>query len=159
MPVLLHFNVVIKNIQENKTNPSITALEYQEDWKRVPLSNNAVVYQDDLEISPGPAFRLNGRIVTNSNLVVSPFKNLHLYQVSSNESCFYQAENSKIIVGGNVVNGMSSNKDERNDVEVDLFQGQGAAVKTEKITTTNQSVNNNAFEAMYNNHVQFLIFH
>ena len=139
-------------IQENKTNPSITALEYQEDWKRVPLSNNAVVYQDDLEISPGPAFRLNGRIVTNSNLVVSPFKNaLRLYQVSSNESCFYQAENSKIIVGGNVVNGMSSNKDQRNDVEVDLFQGQGVTVTTDKITTTDQSVNNNAFEAMYNN--------
>ncbi|ABG53128.1 conserved hypothetical protein [Trichodesmium erythraeum IMS101] len=139
-------------IQENKTNPSITALEYQEDWKRVPLSNNAVVYQDDLEISPGPAFRLNGRIVTNSNLVVSPFENaLRLYQVSSNESCFYQAENSKIIVGGNVVNGMSSNKDERNDVEVDLFQGQGVTVTTDKITTTDQSVNNNAFEAMYNN--------
>ncbi|MCL2927685.1 MAG: hormogonium polysaccharide biosynthesis protein HpsA [Trichodesmium sp. MAG_R01] len=139
--------------QENETNPSIAALEYQEDWKRVPLSNNAVVYQDDLEISPGPAFRLNGRIVTNSNLVVSPFKNaLRLYQVSSNKSCFYQAENSKIIVGGNVVNGMSSDKDERNSVEVDLFQGQGAPVKTtDKITTTDQSVNNNAFEAMYNN--------
>ncbi|MEB3342537.1 hormogonium polysaccharide biosynthesis protein HpsA [Okeania sp.] len=134
-------------------NPGITALEYQEDWKRLPLTNNAVVYEDDLEISPGPAFRINGRMLTNSNLVVSPYNNvLRSYQVSSDESCFYQAENSKIIVGGNVVNGMSSSS-KRNNVAVDLFQGNGSDVKTDQvISTTNQSVNNEtAYDTIYNN--------
>jgi hypothetical protein len=51
--------------------PSISALEYQQDQSRIPLSNNAVVYEDDLDISPGPPLNLNGRILTNSNLLVS----------------------------------------------------------------------------------------
>ena len=136
---------------ENTASPGIGAFEYQEDWKRVSLSNNAVVYGDDLEISPGPDFRMNGRIITNSNLVVSPFRNdLHLYQVSSDGSCFYNAESSKIIVGGNVVNGMSSTT-QRNDVDVDLFQGRGNGVITKQISTTNQSVDNTAFDTIYNN--------
>ncbi|MCL2924143.1 MAG: hormogonium polysaccharide biosynthesis protein HpsA [Trichodesmium sp. MAG_R04] len=130
----------------------IAALEYQEDWTRIPLTNNAVVYEDDLEISPGPDFRINGRILTNSNLVVSPFRNdLHIYQVSGKNSCFYEAENSKIIVGGNVVNGMSGNNKNRNRVDIDLFQGSGSAVITDQISTTNQSVEQNSFLTLYNN--------
>ncbi|MGD1715468.1 hormogonium polysaccharide biosynthesis protein HpsA [Dapis sp. BLCC M172] len=130
----------------------VAALEYQEDWERIPLTNNAVLYGDDLEISPGPDFRINGRILTNSNLVVSPFRNdLHIYQVSSNSSCFYEAENSKIIVGGNVVNGMSGNSNQTNDVDVDLFQGTGNAVVTDVINTGQDSVNNTSFETIYNN--------
>ncbi|MDJ0510762.1 MAG: hormogonium polysaccharide biosynthesis protein HpsA [Crocosphaera sp.] len=130
----------------------VAALEYQEDWERIPLTNNAVVYGDDLEISPGPDFRINGRILTNSNLVVSPFRNdLHIFQVSSNSSCFYEAENSKIIVGGNVVNGMSGNSNETNDVDVDLFQGAGNPVATVQINEGQDSVGQDSFATIYNN--------
>ena len=89
---------------------SISALEYQQDQSRIPLSNNAVVYEDDLDISPGPPLNLNGRIFTNSNLLVSGLnadRTIRLFQVSSRSSCFYDQENSKIVVGGNVVNGWS----------------------------------------------------
>ena len=142
-----------QNEEAFKGTTGIAALEYQEDWERIPLTNNAVVYQDDLEISPGPDFRINGRILTNSNLVVSPFGNtLRIYQVSGNNSCFYEAENSKIIVGGNVVNGMSGNNTQRNNVDVDLFQSTANPVITnQKISTTNQSIDQDAFATIYNN--------
>ena len=84
-------------------NKGFLALEYQQDRVRIPLTNNAVVYKNDVEITPGPTFRLNGRIVTNSNLLLGNFSNgVFLYQVSSQYSCYYQEENSRIIVGGNV---------------------------------------------------------
>lgn len=50
-------------------NRSFSAIEVQQDRKQLPLTNNAVVYEDDLDITPGPAFRLNGRIFTNSNFL------------------------------------------------------------------------------------------
>ncbi|MEG4352425.1 hormogonium polysaccharide biosynthesis protein HpsA [Microcoleus sp. LAD1_D5] len=97
------------NYEKFKGSPSFSALEYQQDQKRIPLQNNAVVYEDDLEVSPGPALRLNGRIFTNSNFVVTHTNTgpVTFYLVSSKESCFYNLENSKIIVSGNVVNGTS----------------------------------------------------
>ncbi|MBD1886117.1 hormogonium polysaccharide biosynthesis protein HpsA [Microcoleus vaginatus] len=104
---------------------SISALEYQQDQSRIPLANNAVVYEDDLDISPGPNLNLNGRIFTNSNFLVTGLNNpntVQLYQVSSQDSCFYDQENSKIVVGGNVVNGWSGNTGSRNAVGVHLFK-------------------------------------
>ncbi|MEG5136192.1 MULTISPECIES: hormogonium polysaccharide biosynthesis protein HpsA [unclassified Microcoleus] len=102
-------NVPIPN--KFKGTPSFSALEYQQDVKRIPLQNNAVVYEDDLEVSPGPALRLNGRIFTNSNFLVTNTNTgpVAFYLVSSKESCFYNLENSKIVVSGNVVNGWSGN--------------------------------------------------
>ncbi len=107
-----------------KGTSSFSALEYQQDQKRIPLQNNAVVYEDDLEVSPGPALRLNGRIFTNSNLVVTTTDKgpVAFYLVSSKESCFYNLENSKIVVSGNVVNGFSgSNGNTGKDIAVHLF--------------------------------------
>jgi len=142
--------------------PSISALEYQQDQSRIPLSNNAVVYEDDLEISPGPSFNLNGRILTNSNFLVTVLNSantVQLYQVSSKKSCFYDQENSRIIVGGNVVNGWSGNTTENgqiNPVGVHLFKSQ---TDTNQPNTnaptinsaTNQSVGNNSLQVLYNN--------
>jgi len=140
---------------------SVSALEYQQDQSRIPLSNNAVVYEDDLEISPGPPLNLNGRMITNSNLLVSGLDandNLRLYQVSSPSSCFYEAENSKIIVGGNVVNGGSGNNFASNTVPVHLFN-KPAPITDQKISTafspkkTGQSVTatSTALDVLYNN--------
>ena len=80
-----------------------SALEYQQDQARIPLNNNAIVYEDDLSMFPAGVLRINGRIVTNSNLLPREgSQNIEFYQVSSRNSCFYAQENAKIIVGGNL---------------------------------------------------------
>jgi len=140
---------------------SISALEYQQDQSRIPLSNNAVVYEEDLEISPGPPLNINGRMVTNSNFLVSGLNakdNLKLYQVSSPKSCFYEPENSKILVGGNVVNGGSGDNFASNTVPVHLFKNT-TPITNQKISitaapkTSGQSVNttSKALDVLYNN--------
>lgn len=139
---------------------SISALEYQQDQSRIPLSNNAVVYEDDLEISPGPPVNINGRMITNSNLIVSGIggdDNLKLYQVSSQNSCFYEQENSKILVGGNVVNGGSGDNFPSKTVEVHLFKKPDPIIN-QKISATveakkkGQSVDKStALDVLYNN--------
>ncbi|WP_144018159.1 MULTISPECIES: hormogonium polysaccharide biosynthesis protein HpsA [Planktothrix] len=134
--------------------PSFSALEYQLDATRVPLTNNAVLYEDDLIINP-VATNLNGRIFTNSNLIASPSNTndeLKLYQVSGINSCFYKEENSKVIVAGNVINGITDKPTENYSVQVHLYQGAGTNPTTAQITTANQSVTSTATvvnEAMY----------
>lgn len=137
------------NFEAFKGTTSFSALEYQQDQSRIPLSNNAVVYEDDLEISAFPPLTINGRIFTNSNLLVTTNDGLTLSQVSSQNSCFYEQENSKIIVAGNVVNGGVINAP--NAVNVHLFQKLPDPVNQGlTITTTNQSVTNTAAEVLYN---------
>jgi hypothetical protein len=139
-------NVPNKNdYEEFKGTPSFSALEYQQDQTRVPLSNNAVVYEDDLEISPGVDFRINGRMFTNSNFFASTLKTLKLFQVSSPKSCFYEQENSKIIVSGNVVN--AGVVTAPNTVTVDLFQEGGAPTST----TISSSTTTDKLDVLYNN--------
>jgi hypothetical protein len=137
-----------------KGTPSISALEYQQDQSRIPLSNNAVVYKDDLDISPALKLNLNGRIVSNSNLLVSSLSgdnDIQLYLVSSPNSCFYDQENSKIVVSGNVVNGNSGGT-VKNPVGVHLFK-KTSADTSKVINTTNQSVENtnNSLDVLFNN--------
>ncbi|MEG5173551.1 hormogonium polysaccharide biosynthesis protein HpsA [Microcoleus sp. B3-D7] len=139
--------------------PSISALEYQQDQSRIPLSNNAVVYEDDLDISPGPPLNLNGRILTNSNFLVTGLNNpntVQIHQVSSKQSCFYDQENSRIIVGGNVVNGWAGNSGQRNAVGVHLFRSISDPNEPNTNAPTinnaaNQSVDQNSLQVLYNN--------
>ncbi|MDB9510322.1 hormogonium polysaccharide biosynthesis protein HpsA [Kamptonema animale CS-326] len=133
-----------------------SALEYQQDRVRLPLLNNAVVYEDDLEISPGAAFRLNGAMLTNSNLLVTSTggSTVDLFLISGQNSCYYKQENSKIIVAGNVVNGSSSGA-QTGTSTVHLFQGAGTppidSGADTTIDTTNQSVTEGAISVLYNN--------
>jgi type II secretory pathway pseudopilin PulG len=144
--------------EQFKGNPSFSALEYQQDQKRIPLQNNAVVYEDDLEVSPGPALRLNGRIFTNSNFMVTTTGAgpVAFYLVSSKESCFYNLENSKIVVSGNVVNGWSGNNGNTGkDIAVHLFGKEAADPDISKAIKggSDQSVayKDGALGVMYNN--------
>jgi len=147
---------------------STSALEYQQDQSRIPLANNAVVYEDDLDISPGPLFNLNGRIFTNSNLLVTNLNGANrtrFYQVSSPDSCFYEQENSKIVVGGNVVNGWSGNNTDTkqiNAVGVHLFKNASSltgdrngamlgAAKTISDAAGAESTPNSSLDVLYNN--------
>ncbi|MEG4395226.1 hormogonium polysaccharide biosynthesis protein HpsA [Microcoleus sp. BROC3] len=151
-----------KTYKEFTGTTSISALEYQQDQSRIPLANNAVVYEDDLDISPGPPLNLNGRIFTNSNLLVTGLNeanSIKLYQVSSQDSCFYEQENSKIVVGGNVVNGWAGSTVQRNAVDVHLFKKFPANRNQEMLdaaqfidnTTEAESADNNSLQVLYNN--------
>ncbi|MCJ8280807.1 MAG: hormogonium polysaccharide biosynthesis protein HpsA, partial [Rivularia sp. ALOHA_DT_140] len=108
-----------------KGNRGFAALEYQQDRERRSLTNNAVVYDDDLEISPGGGINLNGRILTNSNLLTgqrgSDAGDIRFYLVSSPDSCYFNERNSKIVVGGNVANARASEDSDKSPVQVDLF--------------------------------------
>ena len=146
------------NLQAFAGTSSISALEYQQDQSRIPLSNNAVVYEDDLDISPGPPLNLNGRLLTNSNLLVSGLntdRSIRLFQVSSKDSCFYDRENSRIVVGGNVVNGSAdTNANPPRLVEVHLFRSTDDPQPDDNppaIAPGNQSVGgNSSLDVLYN---------
>ncbi|MEA5621601.1 hormogonium polysaccharide biosynthesis protein HpsA [Nostoc sp. UHCC 0251] len=114
----------VNNYEKYKGNKGFSALEYQQDRAQLPLVNNAVVYEDDIDLSPGPTFRLNGRIFTNSNFITgSPGNSIKLYQVSSKASCYYEAENAKIVVGGNLgAGGITDTGDLPQVTKVDLFR-------------------------------------
>ncbi|NES82802.1 MAG: hypothetical protein F6K10_16130, partial [Moorea sp. SIO2B7] len=138
-------------------NEGFSALEYQQDQAKIPPSNNAVIYQDDLEMATNNFF-LNGRIFTNSNLLARHFgTKIEFRQVSSRNSCFYDPENAKIIVGGNVGSGIATNTSTitGNDstIGVDLYQGtkdNNDPVK-KNLSSANVSVTNSPNEIAYNN--------
>jgi len=136
--------------QAYKGNKGFAAIELQQDQSRIPLTNNAVVYDDDLEITPGAGLKINGRIMTNGNLLIGRrFDPVQLYQVSSTKSCFYSEENGKITVGGNVVLGSADGSTNLNPAVVDLFDAD-AEPRHETFTAANGSVNNPPIKASYN---------
>lgn len=123
------------------------AVEYQQDRVQTPTNNNAVVYDDDLELNSDT--NLNGGIFTNSNLLAAgSVSNLKLYQVSSQASCFYKPKNAKIIVGGNLALGKFTDASDTGGADVDLYNG-----KTNNVTpgTLTKSVTNSPRDTAYNN--------
>jgi hypothetical protein len=111
------------NYENNPSGRTFAALEYQQDRARIPIANNAVVFEDDLAIVGGTKINLNGSIITNGNLFISPTNNnkdIVLHQVSAPASCFYVAENGKISVGGNIINSPPNEKNQK-QVGVHLF--------------------------------------
>ena len=122
-----------------KGNKGFSALETQIDQARISLDNNAVFYNDDLEIGNTPELNLNGRIQTNGNLLVNNGSfPITFYQVSSPYSCFYNPENAKIVVGGNVATGNFSSRDSYNSnstkrlVTAHAFKEQGVDFAPER---------------------------
>ncbi|MDB9313683.1 hormogonium polysaccharide biosynthesis protein HpsA [Spirulina sp. CS-785/01] len=123
------------NYENYQGNTAFAGLEYQQDRVRIPLGNNAIVYEDDLDMFSGPPLYINGRIVVNSNLHAGEKDGLYFLQVSSPYSCFYEAENAKLIIGGNITNNFVGSTDLGTDrVDVDLFQGREINPKTTYIT-------------------------
>ncbi len=160
VPVTDTTGQILNKYQTLTGNKGFAALEYQQDRERVPISNNAVLYNDDLQISPGGGLRLNGRVTTNANLLTGQsYSNspVSFYQVSSPASCYYNAANSKIIVGGNVANGPVTktsdiNTDTRSGVTVDLYQGSSSPPdQSHYINTTNKTTTKFGSDVGYNN--------
>ncbi len=108
------------------------ALEFQQDRSRVPVAYNAVWSEHDLEITPGVALALNGRIHTNGNLLIGGVGKgtIELRQVSSKSSCFYNQENGQISVGGNVGTGSIAQDTDQTAAKVHLYKGFGNAPLT-----------------------------
>jgi hypothetical protein len=110
---------------------SFSSLEYEQDRARIALSNNAVWFDDDVELSTVSGFNLNGRLFTNSNLLVSTSNfsgPIQFEQVSDPNSCFYTKENSKIVVAGNIANGAVTKDGSDNKANVQIHRFNGANV-------------------------------
>jgi hypothetical protein len=123
------------------------AVEYQQDRVQTPTNNNAVVYDDDLELNSST--KLNGGVFTNSNLLAAgSVSNLRLYQVSSQASCFYKPKNAKIIVGGNLALGKFTDASDTGGATVDLYNGKIDNVNSGTLT---KSVTNSPRDTAYNN--------
>ncbi|MGI8499589.1 MAG: hormogonium polysaccharide biosynthesis protein HpsA [Hassallia sp.] len=124
------------------SNKGFVALEFQQDRSRVPVAYNAVWSEHDLEITPGTALAVNGRIHTNGNLLIGGggSGSIELRQVSSKSSCFYNQENGQITVGGNVGTGSVAQTTDQKAAKVHLYQGFGNGPTTNVgIDSTNKS--------------------
>ncbi|MFB8791393.1 MAG: hormogonium polysaccharide biosynthesis protein HpsA [Potamolinea sp.] len=137
------------------SNKGFSGLEMQQDQARIALDNNAVWYRNDLEIIDPAKFNVNGRVHTNGNLLVagSDADTIHFYQVSSPGSCQYNAENSKILVGGNVIAGALDETSNRGNtlVQVDLFKPKQKPDTTEYIDSSNVTTKTTPALAASNN--------
>ncbi|MDF5727004.1 MAG: hormogonium polysaccharide biosynthesis protein HpsA [Rhizonema sp. PD38] len=138
-----------------KSNKGFSALEYQQDRVQLSVVNNAVVYDDDIELTPGTDFRLNGRILTNSNFLTGGLTGVYLYQVSSRASCFYEEDNARIIIGGNIANGDFTGKTSNSFTKVDLFSAPPAlpaapGTPTQVDLNGNNSTKNTSDNIAYN---------
>lgn len=131
--------------EKYKGNKGFSALEMQLDQARISLDNNAVWFNDDININSIPSLRLNGRVHTNSNLLVSNPGGypIQFLQVSSPASCFYQADNAKILVGGNFAAGDIGYTADAgtNSVTVDLFQDKATPSSTVLNNALNTTTN------------------
>lgn len=148
-----YINTVIPGADQSKYQAgkiSFSALELQQDRSRLPLNNNAVWFDDDIEISGVSGFNLNGRVFTNSNLLTSTTNvngPVQFQQVSDPNSCFYEMENSKIVVSGNVANGavVADSKDNTGNIFIHRFNGKGVTpVTTDSIDDTNNKTTTNS---------------
>jgi hypothetical protein len=128
-------NLSTTEFEAYKGNKGFAAIEFQQDRSRVPLPNNAVWYENDLEITPGLPLALNGRVHTNGNLLIGGGGGaaITLRQVSSKTSCFYNQENGLITVGGNVGTGSVAQNANQADVGIHLYKGYGANPDTNAV--------------------------
>ncbi|MDZ7992056.1 MAG: hormogonium polysaccharide biosynthesis protein HpsA [Nostoc sp. EfeVER01] len=137
--------------EKYRGNKGFSALEMQQDRSQVSITNNAVVYEDDLDITPGPRFRLNGRIFTNSNLFTGETsEDITFYQVSSRYSCYYERENGKIVVGGNIATSGPISTTNLGGTRIDLFRENNAPDTTKSLADTNKTTSNNSNDIAYN---------
>ncbi|BAZ25748.1 hypothetical protein NIES4073_66540 [Kalymmatonema gypsitolerans NIES-4073] len=134
----------ISKYEQFTGNNTFIALEYQQDRERIPLNNNFVVFNNDLEIAAEQGINLNGRVFTNGNLLTKAGTNpIRYYLVSSPNSCYFKEENSKIIVAGNVIDSTITGTSGGNNVQIDLFDQSytpSSIIRSEFINNTNKTV-------------------
>ncbi|RCJ19329.1 hypothetical protein A6S26_26830 [Nostoc sp. ATCC 43529] len=153
VPITSQASLDTTKYETYRGNKGFSALEMQQDRSQISITNNAVVYEDDLDITPGPRFRLNGRIFTNSNLFTARSdRDITLFQVSSRYSCYYERENGKIVVGGNIgVSGpISASTSNPGGTRVDLFKENNTPDTNKTLASDNKTTSNGSNEVAYN---------
>jgi hypothetical protein len=85
----------------NQANRTVATLEMQQDRQADRGNKWGAWFRNDLEIFPGPAFRWNGAMHTEGNLIIGDSSNFQAYLISSPNSCLYTRENSEVSIGGN----------------------------------------------------------
>ncbi|WP_414572275.1 hormogonium polysaccharide biosynthesis protein HpsA [Nostoc sp. CCY 9925] len=153
VPITSQASLDTTKYETYRGNKGFSALEMQQDRSQISITNNAVVYEDDLDITPGPRFRLNGRIFTNSNLFTAKSdRDITLFQVSSRYSCYYERENGKIVVGGNIgVSGpISASTSNPGGTRVDLFKENNTPDTNKTLASDNKTTSNGSNEVAYN---------
>jgi len=135
------------NYEEYTGNRGFAALEMQRDEVRQSLDNNAVWFDDDIQLGNVQDFYLNGRVHTNSNLLVESTNpsggivndGVRFRQVSSPYSCYYEPENAQMVVAGNVAPGDIDRTSDKGGVRVDLFKGKKTPPANVYINGTNKT--------------------
>ncbi|NEZ56429.1 hormogonium polysaccharide biosynthesis protein HpsA [Adonisia turfae] len=99
----------------NSPNRTVHSAEYQQ-VRSTPKGNKyGAWFRYDMEIFPGAAFRWNGAMHSESNIIA--FENLEAYLVSSPESCVFSTDASEITLS---VSSYDTDGDGTND---QFFQG------------------------------------
>ncbi len=76
---------------------AVSALQFQQDRYRDRLSDYAAYFKYDLEIFPGPRFNWNGKMYSESSILIGGGTNFNGFLVSDNDSCFFQPAGRSLI--------------------------------------------------------------
>lgn len=87
------------NPSQVKASRTVATLEMQQDRQAERGNKWGAWFRNDLEIFPGPAFRWNGSMHTEGNLIIGG-ASVNTYLISSPRSCLYTRENSEVTVAG-----------------------------------------------------------
>jgi hypothetical protein len=82
----------------NQGSRTIATLEMQQDRQAERGNKWGAWFRNDLEIFPGPAFRWNGSMHTEGNLIIGGDQ-VNTYMISAPNSCLYKRENAEITIG------------------------------------------------------------
>ena len=114
-------NVVVANENANTNNENVSTLEYHQDREADRGNKWGAWFRYDLEIYPGPTFRFNGAMHSESNFILSANggnkKRFEGYLVSSPKSCIYSPQASQITL----------TEQKNTDGDVVTFKGQWIA--------------------------------
>ena len=120
-------NSVARGGMDGTEKQADVSMQFQS--RLVPLFQFAAFYTSDLEINPGAAMTLNGRVHTNSSLYMSPGTNLSITgKVSAGQSIFRTRKDSAFCNGGSVQFSVGSalgctGSAELSKVQLDAYNG------------------------------------
>ncbi len=89
--------VTVPKDQAGQDSRAVSAVMFQQDRYRASLRDYAAYFRSDLEIFPGPEFNWNGKMYSESNIMIGDSTRFNGYLISSPDSCFYSPSTSSLI--------------------------------------------------------------
>jgi len=124
------------NYEAKQGNRGFSSLEYEQDRFLAPVNNQAVWFQNDLELAPGTPFYINGAIHTNSNFLGGgQGTTVTFRQVSSAYSCYYSQQSALITIGGNFGTNTVPNSTDLGSIYIDLYLNSRKSTPTQDVNT------------------------